>query len=88
MTANNKNRNESWLNQFIGRRKISKTLRFELRPIGKTLDNIKKDGLLQKDEERASDYVDLKALIDRYHKSFIERALANCRIDWTELEKS
>ena len=79
-------KNESWLNQFIGRRSISKTLQFELRPIGETLANIEKIGFLQKDEKRNKDFAKLKKLIDKYHKHFIEEALDGCQIDWTPLK--
>lgn len=54
---------------------LSKTLRFEARPIGATLDNIIKSGLLDEDEHRAKSYVKVKKLIDEYHKVFIDRVL-------------
>lgn len=39
---------------------LSKTLRFEAKPIGATLDNIVKSGLLEEDEHRAASYVKVK----------------------------
>lgn len=84
MTSANR---ESWLNQFIGRRSLSKTLQFELRPVGKTLEQIEKFGFLEKDEERVSDFEQLKELIDDYHRAFIEKALADFRTDWTALRE-
>ena len=54
---------------------LLKTLRFEARPIGSTLDNIKKSGILKEDEHRAESYVKVKKLIDEYHKAFIDRVL-------------
>lgn len=54
---------------------LSKTLRFEAKPIGATLDNIVKSGLLDEDEHRAESYVKMKKLIDEYHKVFIDRVL-------------
>lgn len=54
---------------------LSKTLRFEAKPIGATLDNIVKSGLLDEDEHRAASYVKVKKLIDEYHKVFIDRVL-------------
>ena len=54
---------------------LSKTLRFEARPVGATLDNIIKSGLLDEDEHRAESYVKVKKLIDEYHKVFIDRVL-------------
>lgn len=56
---------------------LSKTLRFEAKPIGATLDNIVKSGLLDEDEHRAASYVKVKKLIDEYHKVFIDRVLAD-----------
>ena len=54
---------------------LSKTLRFEAKPIGATLDNFIKSGLLDEDEHRAASYVKVKKLIDEYHKVFIDRVL-------------
>ena len=54
---------------------LSKTLRFEAKPIGATLKNIIKSGLLDEDEHRAASYVRVKKLIDEYHKVFIDRVL-------------
>lgn len=56
---------------------LSKTLRFEAKPIGATLDNIVKSGLLDEDEHRAASYVKVKKLIDEYHKVFIDKVLAD-----------
>lgn len=41
---------------------LSKTLRFEAKPIGATLDNIVKSGLLDEDEHRAASYVKVKKI--------------------------
>ncbi|MBQ4438218.1 type V CRISPR-associated protein Cas12a/Cpf1 [bacterium] len=68
---------------FTGLFSLGKTLRFELKPIGKTLENIEKKGLLAEDEKRAESYKKVKKLIDEYHKTFIENALSNL----TEKEK-
>ena len=68
---------------FTGLFSLSKTLRFELKPIGKTLENIEKKGLLDEDEKRAESYKKVKKLIDEYHKNFIEKALSSL----TEKEK-
>ena len=53
---------------------LSKTLRFELKPIGKTAENIQAKGLLKEDESRAKEYQVVKKIIDKYHKSFIEES--------------
>ncbi|MCQ2227445.1 MAG: type V CRISPR-associated protein Cas12a/Cpf1 [Bacteroidales bacterium] len=54
---------------------LSKTLRFELKPVGKTLDNIEKKGLIAQDEQRAEEYELVKTIIDDYHKFFIRFSL-------------
>lgn len=50
-------------------------MRFELIPQGKTIDHIKKNGLLTQDECRAKSYIVVKKIIDEYHKTFISNAL-------------
>lgn len=62
-------------NDFKRLYSLSKTLRFEAKPIGATLKNIIKSGLLEEDEHRAQSYVKVKKLIDEYHKVFIDRVL-------------
>lgn len=54
---------------------VSKTLRFELRPVGKTQEYVERDGIIDTDTKRAADYVKVKKIIDRYHKAFIDKAL-------------
>ena len=51
--------------QFTGLYSLSKTLRFELIPIGKTLENIEKKGIIVQDEKRACEYEKVKGIIDR-----------------------
>lgn len=72
--------------QFIGLYPIQKTLRFELKPVGKTLSNITDGGLLEEDECRADDYKKVKNLIDCYHKEFIDSSLGCLVLDNEALE--
>lgn len=74
------------LNQFTSLYPLSKTLRFELKPIGKTLENIKERGLLNQDEHRANSYVEVKEIIDNYHKALIERILGSLSLNNEEKE--
>lgn len=60
---------------FTGLYPLSKTLRFELRPVGTTLDNFLKSGIIEQDEHRAESYQKVKKLIDEYHKVFIDRVM-------------
>ncbi|MCM1107697.1 MAG: type V CRISPR-associated protein Cas12a/Cpf1 [Clostridium sp.] len=59
---------------------LSKTLRFELKPIGRTLENIEKKGLIAQDEQRAEEYEQVKNIIDRYHKKFISMCLYDFKL--------
>mgnify|MGYP006874674386 CR=1 FL=1 len=69
------------MQQFTGLYPLSKTLRFELKPIGKTLENIQAHGLLEQDNHRAESYVKVKEIIDRYHKALIERVLGELKLN-------
>lgn len=59
---------------------LSKTLRFELKPIGRTLEYIESKGLIAQDEKRADEYKKVKAIIDRYHKAFIKMCLSDFKL--------
>ena len=74
------------LRQFIGIYPVSKTLRFELRPVGKTQEWIEKNGVLESDEQRAEDYPKVKTLIDDYHKVCIRESLKDIHLDWEPLK--
>lgn len=81
-------------NQFTHQYSLSKTLRFELKPIGRTLENIKKKGLVNEDEERARKYKQAKKIADAFHKLWLQRSLESGEIpqdllsDYFELYKS
>ena len=74
-------------NQFIGLYPLSKTLRFELRPIGKTKENIISAGILEEDNHRAESYKEVKKIIDEYHKAFIERVLKDLVLEEKSLQE-
>lgn len=63
---------------------LSKTLRFELKPVGKTLENIEKKGLLSQDEQRSENYQSMKKVIDGFHKYFIELAMSQVKLTYLE----
>lgn len=65
---------------FTGIYPVSKTLRFELKPVGRTQEYIEKQGILDDDFQRAEDYKAVKKIIDRYHKYFIDEALRETRL--------
>ncbi|MCE2615800.1 type V CRISPR-associated protein Cas12a/Cpf1 [Phocaeicola oris] len=68
------------LKTFTNLYPLSKTLRFELKPIGKTVENMKNAGIFQEDEHRAESYKKVKKIIDEYHKTYIEHALSECKL--------
>ena len=63
------------------------TLRNALIPIGKTEENIQKLKLLDKDVERSKAYVEVKKLIDDFHRTFIEEVLSKTKLEWGLLYK-
>lgn len=69
------------MEKFTNLYSLSKTLRFELIPQGKTLENIQKSGILEQDDSRAEKYKKIKKIIDNYHKFFIEQSFTNKKID-------
>ncbi len=73
--------------EFTGLYPLSKTLRFELKPIGKTKENIEKNGILERDNERAVAYKAVKKVIDEYHKAFIELMLDGFELDKSSLDE-
>ncbi len=80
------------LNKFTHQYPVSKTLRFELKPVGETAEYIEdfksqylKD-IVAQDEQRAEDYKIIKEIIDDYHRNYIEEKLTNpCDLDTGEL---
>lgn len=70
----------SKFDQFTNLYPVSKTLCFELQPIGKTKENIEENGILNRDEKRAEDYKTVKGFIDEYHKQFIKDRLWNFKL--------
>lgn len=59
---------------------ITKTIRFELIPVGKTLEHIEKNGILNDDALRAENYKKMKKSIDAYHRNFIELAMKDVKL--------
>ena len=75
------------LAQFTGKYSVNKTLRFALKPQGKTVEFIKRNNLLDQDKYRAAQYRKAKRIIDLYHKDFIEKALEGVKFCVTDLEQ-
>lgn len=54
---------------------VTKTIRFELRPIGKTAENLEKNKTISKDETINTDSKQIKLWLDELHKEYIEKTL-------------
>ena len=74
-------------NSFTKKYSLSKTLKFELKPQGKTLENIYKNKIIEIDERKALDYKKAKKIIDKYHQYFIEKVLSSLHIPTNLLEE-
>ena len=61
--------------EFTHKYKLSKTLRFELKPVGETLHWLGEHGVVEKDKDVDVKYQELKPLMDREHQDFIKRSL-------------
>ena len=72
---------------FTGLYPVSKTLRFEARPVGNTLKYLIKSGLLEQDTHRADSYQKIKKLIDEYHKAFIDSVMSGFMFSNETLEE-
>ena len=77
------------LDSFTRKYKLAKTLRFELRPVGRTLETFK-EKFLPGDELRDAAYPVVKEMLDGEHKALLERALSNppAGLDWTVLAQT
>ena len=74
------------MSEFTGMYQVPETLTFELKPIGKTEENLKKSGLLEQDFKRAEDYPEVKKFLDEQHKQFLQKVLEDITdIDWHDL---
>lgn len=63
---------------------VSKTLKFKLLPIGKTLENIEKDEILKIDYKKQQDYLKLKEIGDRFHRNLINQLLESITLNWED----
>ncbi|KKT34863.1 MAG: hypothetical protein UW24_C0020G0033 [Parcubacteria group bacterium GW2011_GWA2_44_12] len=73
---------ENIFDQFTGKYSLSKTLRFELKPVGKTLEKMREHFEYDKNiqtflyDQRIEDaYQTLKPEVDKFHEEFITDSL-------------
>jgi hypothetical protein len=69
------NKTNSIFDKFTRKYQLSKTLRFELRPVGKTADFLKQNKIFEKDQTIDDSYNQAKFYFDMIHREFIESAL-------------
>lgn len=62
---------------FTNLYELSKTLRFELRPRGKTKIQLENDWIIKKDKQIKKDYHEIKKFLDLLHIEFVEKSLEN-----------
>lgn len=67
--------------QFVNKYSLSKTLRFELRPAGKTQKMLEEARVFQKDEIVQSNYEQIKPFFDELHRKFVQDALKDVQLD-------
>jgi CRISPR-associated protein Cpf1 len=60
---------------------VSKTLRFELIPEGKTQESFNTSDILITDEDRSESYKEVKKIMDRYHEWFINESLKDFKFN-------
>ena len=67
--------------QFVNQYSLLKTLRFELKPVGKTQAMLEAAQVFQKDEIVQSNYEQIKPFFDELHRKFVQDALKNVHLD-------
>lgn len=73
-----------FFSKFTNLYELSKTLRFELKPIGETADLLNKNKIIEIDKARKKNYQKLKPHFDRLHLEFVSYALKDSNLDFQE----
>jgi CRISPR-associated protein Cpf1 len=68
---------ESVFKSMFGKYEVPKTLRFELKPIGKTAEHLKQAKVFEKDKLVDDHYHQIKYYFDAFHRKFINESLKN-----------
>ena len=82
------------MDNFVRKYALSKTLRFELKPVGETAEKIEDfknktiASIVEQDKKRAQDYKKIKKIIDDYHRYFIEQVLGQEILTGTDIKKA
>jgi CRISPR-associated protein Cpf1 len=62
--------------EFTNRYELSKTLRFELKPVGETTKMLKENKVFDIDENIKKKYEATKPFFDRLHRKFVKEAIS------------
>lgn len=81
--------------EFTQKYALSKTLRFELKPVGKTQEMLEGNKVFLIDENIKKKYIQTKPFLDQLHREFIQEALSKVTLsglenffqDWKEYKK-
>lgn len=73
-------KNQNIFSNFTNLYSLSKTLRFELKPIGKTEEFLKKNKVFEKDKKIADSYKEAKKYFNILHREFIDNALSDLKL--------
>lgn len=77
----------SIFDEFTGKYSLSKTLRFELKPVGKTADLLTQNKVFEKDKAINDHYHEIKYYFDALHREFIYDALSGVSFPATSYEE-
>lgn len=72
---------KSIFDQFTHKYSLCKTLRFELKPVGKTKELLEQNNVFKKDQTIDDSYNQAKLYFDKLHQEFINEALAPDKVD-------
>jgi len=75
--------NKKFFSEFTNLYELSKTLRFELKPIGKTKQLLEEQKVIKKDKRILDNYNIIKKYFDKLHKKFIRESLKDVDFDYT-----
>lgn len=73
---------------FTNLYEISKTLRFELKPVGETEKLLEENQVFLTDKIRQKKYEDIKPFLDEFHLNYIQFCLKDLVLDYAEYKKS
>lgn len=78
---------KSIFDSFTNKYSLSKTLRFELKPVGKTKDFLETNRVFEKDKLVDDNYHKIKYYFDALHREFIDKALKNVSFSKSDYQK-